>query len=63
MLQIAPDNVDARIGLVRIAMRAGGAAAGELLLSDALHIAPDHPALLGLRGDLAFQRRVRRCGH
>ena len=56
MLQIAPDNVDARIGLVRIAMRTGGAAAGELMLSDALHIAPDHPALLGLRGDLAFQR-------
>jgi putative PEP-CTERM system TPR-repeat lipoprotein len=56
MLQIAPDNVDARIGLVRVAMRTEGAAAGELMLSDALHIAPDHPTLLRLRGDLAFQR-------
>jgi predicted Zn-dependent protease len=56
MLQIAPDSVDARIGLVRVAMRAGDAAAGELVLSDALHVAPNHPALLGLSGDLAFQR-------
>jgi predicted Zn-dependent protease len=57
MLQIAPDDVDARIGLVRIAMRSeGGARAGELMLGDALRIAPDHPALLGLSGDLAFQR-------
>jgi predicted Zn-dependent protease len=56
MLQIAPDSVDARIGLVRVAMRAGDAAAGELVLSDALHVAPDHPVLLGLSGDLAFQR-------
>jgi tetratricopeptide (TPR) repeat protein len=55
MLQIAPDNVDARIGLVRVAIRTEGAGAGELMLSDALHIAPEHPALLGLRGDLAFQ--------
>ena len=37
-------------------MRAEGAGAGEIMLSDALHIAPDHPTLLGLRGDLAFQR-------
>ena len=56
ILQIAPDNVDARIGLVRVAIRTEGAGAGELMLSDALHIAPDHPTLLGLRGDLAFQR-------
>ena len=56
MLQIAPDSVDARIGLVRIAMRTEGAGAGDLLLSDALHIAPGHPALLGLKGDLAFLR-------
>jgi cellulose synthase operon protein C len=56
MLQIAPDSVDARIGLVRIAMRTEGPGAGDLLLEDALHIAPDHPVLLGLRGDLAFQR-------
>ena len=56
MLQIGPDNVDARIGLVRVAMRAEGAGAGEIMLSDALRIAPDHPTLLGLRGDLAFQR-------
>jgi cellulose synthase operon protein C len=58
MLDIAPDSVDARIGLVRIAMRAEDAGASELLLADALHIAPDHPTLLGLRGDLAFQRGV-----
>jgi tetratricopeptide (TPR) repeat protein len=56
MLNIAPDNVDARIGLVRIAMRAEDAGASELMLADALHIAPDHPTLRGLRGDLAFQR-------
>ena len=56
MLQIAPDNVDARIGLVRVAIRADSRGAGELMLSDALHVAPDHPTLLGLRGDLAFQR-------
>jgi cellulose synthase operon protein C len=55
-LRIAPDSVDARIDLVRIALRAGDAGAGELLLADALQIAPDHPILLGLRGDLAFQR-------
>ena len=56
MLHIAPDSVDARIGLVRIAMRAEDPGASELLLTDALHIAPDHPTLLGLRGDLAFER-------
>ena len=56
MLKIAPDSVDARIGLVRIAMRTESAGAGDLLLSDALHIAPGHPALLGLKGDLAFLR-------
>jgi predicted Zn-dependent protease len=56
MLDIAPDSVDARIGLVRIAMRAEDPGASEFMLTDALHIAPDHPTLLGLRGDLAFQR-------
>src|SRR5918996_5795946 len=56
MLDIAPDSVDARVGLVRIAMRADDPGASELLLADALHIAPDHPTLLGLSGDLAFQR-------
>jgi predicted Zn-dependent protease len=56
MLDIAPDSLDARIGLVRIAMRAGDPGASELLLADALHVAPDHPTLLGLSGDLAFQR-------
>jgi cellulose synthase operon protein C len=56
MLHIAPDNVDARIGLVRIAMRAEDADASERMLAEALQIAPYHPTLLGLRGDLAFQR-------
>src|SRR5918995_7225628 len=56
MLDIAPDSVDARVGLVRIAMRADDPGASEFMLTDALHIAPDHPTLLGLRGDLAFQR-------
>jgi cellulose synthase operon protein C len=56
MLQIAPGNVDARIGLVRLAMRARDPGASELMLADALHVAPDHPTLLGLSGDLAFQR-------
>jgi predicted Zn-dependent protease len=56
MLQIAPDDVDARIGLVRLAIRAEDPGASELILADALHIAPDHPTLLGLSGDLAFQR-------
>jgi predicted Zn-dependent protease len=56
MLRIRPDNLDARIGLVRIAMRAEDPGASELMLANALHIAPDHPILLGLRGDLAFQR-------
>ena len=56
MLHIAPDSVEARIGLVRIAMRAEDAGASELLLKDALQIAPDHPTLLGLSGDLAFER-------
>jgi cellulose synthase operon protein C len=56
ILAIDPDNVDARIDLVRLAMRADDPGAGELVLTDALHIAPDHPTLLGLSGDLAFRR-------
>ena len=56
ILGIDPDNVDARIDLVRLAMRADDPGAGELVLTDALHIAPDHPILLGLSGDLAFRR-------
>jgi predicted Zn-dependent protease len=56
MLQIAPDDVDARIGLVRLAMRAEDPGTGEPALTDALNIAPDHPTLLGLKGDLAFRR-------
>jgi cellulose synthase operon protein C len=56
VLQIAPDDVDARINLVRVAMRADDRGASELLLAQALHLAPEHPTLLGLRGDLAFQR-------
>jgi predicted Zn-dependent protease len=56
MLQIAPDDVDARIGLVRIAMRAEDSGASAPVLTDALDIAPDHPTLLGLKGDLAFRR-------
>ena len=56
MLRLAPDSVDARIGLVRIAMRSEDPGASELMLTDALHIAPDHPTLLGLSGDLAFER-------
>jgi cellulose synthase operon protein C len=56
ILRIDPGNVDARIDLVRLALRADDADAGERVLTDALHIAPDHPTLLGLSGDLAFQR-------
>ncbi|HEX2477981.1 MAG TPA: tetratricopeptide repeat protein [Geminicoccaceae bacterium] len=56
ILGIDPNNVDARIDLVRLAMRADDPGAGELVLTDALHIAPDHPILLGLSGDLAFRR-------
>jgi predicted Zn-dependent protease len=56
MLQIAPEDVDARIGLVRIAMRSDDPSAGEPALTHALTIAPDHPTLLGLSGDLAFRR-------
>ena len=56
ILDIDPDNVDARIDLVRLAMRADDPGAGELVLIDALHIAPDHPTLRGLSGDLAFRR-------
>jgi cytochrome c-type biogenesis protein CcmH/NrfG len=56
MLRLAPESVDARIGLVRIAMRSEDPGASELMLTDALHIAPDHPTLLGLSGDLAFER-------
>lgn len=56
MLHIAPDDVDARIGLVRIAMQTEDPGASRLMLTDALHIAPDHPTLLGLSGDLAFRR-------
>ncbi|HEX6113697.1 MAG TPA: tetratricopeptide repeat protein [Geminicoccaceae bacterium] len=56
ILRLDPDNVDARIDLVRLALRADDPGAGELVLSDALHLAPDHPTLLGLSGDLAFRR-------
>jgi predicted Zn-dependent protease len=56
ILGIDPSNVDARIDLVRLALRADDPDAGERVLTDALHIAPDHPTLLGLSGDLAFQR-------
>jgi predicted Zn-dependent protease len=55
MLELDPDSIDARIGLVRLAMRAGDPEAGAQLLADALRAAPDHPTLLGLSGDLAFQ--------
>lgn len=55
ILDADPDNVDARIGLVRIAMRAGDSGASGLLLTDALRVAPEHPTLFGLSGDLAFQ--------
>ncbi|MGH6896263.1 MAG: tetratricopeptide repeat protein [Geminicoccaceae bacterium] len=55
ILDLDPDSVDVRIGLVRLAMRAGDPEASELLLADALRAAPDHPTLLGLSGDLAFQ--------
>ena len=54
ILELDPDSIDARIGLVRLAMRAGDPEAGALL-ADALRAAPDHPTLLGLSGDLAFQ--------
>ena len=56
ILRIDPRNVDARIDLVRLALRADDPGAGERVLTDALHIAPDHPTLLGLSGDLAFRR-------
>jgi tetratricopeptide (TPR) repeat protein len=56
ILELDPDSIDARIGLVRIAMRAGDPAAGEHLVADALRLAPDDAALLGLKGDLAFRR-------
>jgi predicted Zn-dependent protease len=56
ILDITPENVDARIGLVRIAMRTEVAGAGEPMLTEALRLAPDHPTLLGLRGDAAFRR-------
>jgi tetratricopeptide (TPR) repeat protein len=55
ILELDPDSIDARIGLVRVAMRSGDPGASEPLLADALRIAPDHAALLGLRGDLAFR--------
>ena len=55
ILRIDPHNVDARIDLVRLALRADDPSAGERVLTDALHIAPDHPILLGLSGDLAFR--------
>jgi predicted Zn-dependent protease len=54
ILELDPDSIDARIGLVRLAMRAGDPEAGALI-ADALRAAPDHPTLLGLSGDLAFQ--------
>jgi predicted Zn-dependent protease len=60
MLDIAPDNIDARIGLVRIAMRARVPDAGASMLTEALRIAPDHPTLLGLRGDVAFRQSAYR---
>jgi tetratricopeptide (TPR) repeat protein len=56
LLAIDPDNVDARIDLVRLALRADDPGAGEIVLRDALRIAPDHPTLLGLFGDLAFRQ-------
>jgi tetratricopeptide (TPR) repeat protein len=56
ILRIDPDSVDARIELVRLAVRADEPAAGEPVLRDALRIAPRHPTLLGLSGDLAFRR-------
>jgi tetratricopeptide (TPR) repeat protein len=56
ILRVDPDNVDARIDLVRLAMRADDPGAGELVLTDAFEVAPDHPTLLGLGGDLAFRR-------
>ena len=55
ILELDPDSVDARIGLVRVAMRTGDPEASEPLLADALRVAPNHAALLGLRGDLAFR--------
>ena len=55
ILELDPDSVDARVGLVRVALRAGDLGASEPLLADALRIAPDHAALLGLSGDLAFR--------
>ena len=56
ILRIDPQNLDARIELVRVAMRADDPTAGEPVLSEALHVAPGHPTLLGLSGDLAFRR-------
>jgi tetratricopeptide (TPR) repeat protein len=55
ILDAEPDNVDARIGQIRIAMRQNDPGTSERLLADALRIAPDHATLLGLKGDLAFR--------
>src|SRR5918996_716113 len=55
ILEAAPDDVDARIGQIRLAMREDDLGASERLLADALRLAPDHATLLGLQGDLAFR--------
>ena len=56
ILEAEPDDVDARIGQIRIALHEDDLGASERLLADALRIAPDHATLLGLQGDLAFRR-------
>ena len=55
ILEAEPDDVDARIGQIRIALHEDDLGASERLLADALRIAPDHATLLGLQGDLAFR--------